>query len=127
VLAVLREPYVNALRRIDFTRPLTEQQLDFLPRVSPEEYVALLLSGSGDDVGRATATAEAVVFMWSVLAPWCKTPAGEWRTFGEALRLAPHREAEAVVRRLGELGFDVKYAPDKPEEEAWSWHPPHVL
>jgi len=105
---VIREHYMNVLRRIDFTEPLTEAQLDVVSRATEEEY-AELARWHGLHAARATATAEAITYMWSMLSPWCKTSLGEWRTFGEALRLAPRDVAETVVRRLGELGFDVWY------------------
>jgi hypothetical protein len=110
---MIREAYMNVLRGIDFTAgPLTEAQLDVISRASEEEY-AELARWHGFECARATATAEAIYLMWSMLAPWCKTPAGEWRTFGQALRLAPRDVAETVVRRLGELGFDVPYASEE--------------
>src|SRR5690606_24152173 len=78
--AVIREHYMNVLRRIDFTEPLTEAQLDVVSRATEEEY-AELARWHGLHAARATATAEAITYMWSMLSPWCKTSLGEWRTF----------------------------------------------
>jgi hypothetical protein len=107
-MTIIREDVMNVLGRMNFARPLTDEQQLFLLRVSEDE-LRLMLEQHGLCEEALRRRASTGMRALSLLAPYARREDGRWRTVREALDHAPREVAETAVRLLGEAGHTVDY------------------